>query len=217
MSVIVLMSGGPDSSTLAFHAKHQLGEDVIGLFVDSGQLFADAELAGAKTVAKALGIHLEIARLSAFRDVMIGFVPAPYVAMGGDAEALSRGGAFLPIAVACSYAVFTQSSRIQVATIAEDVEKFPAMIPFVENWNPNLRLFLSDENAGIELPFLRKRKSEVLRLGTELGVPLHATRTCQQATALHCGECSRCSSRHQAFRAAGLADPTAYTVAPGAN
>jgi 7-cyano-7-deazaguanine synthase len=210
--VVVLMSGGPDSSTLAFHAKHQLGHDVVGLFVDSGQLFADQELAGAKRVARELGIHLEIAPLGQFRQVMIGAVPPPYVAMGGDAEELVRGGAFLPMAVACSYAVFTQSPTIMVATIAEDVEKFPAMIPFVENLKPNLRLFLKDDAADIALPFVEMRKADVLRLGAQLGVPLSATRTCQRPTLLHCGECERCRSRKQAFRDAALDDATVYAA-----
>lgn len=210
VDAITLLSGGPDSSTLAFHAKHELGLDQVCLFVDSGQLFADQELAAARVVSAALGAPLEIARLSSFRDLMLGFVPPPYVAMGGDAELLKRGGAFLPLAVACSYAVFRGADKILIATIAEDVEKFPAMIPFVDNFKPNFRLFRDNEQADIVLPLAKMYKREVLQLGHRLGVPLDATRTCQQPTLDHCGSCHRCLQRMKAFADAGINDSTRY-------
>ena len=47
------------------------------------------------------------------------------------------------------------------------------------------------------------------------GVPFELTLSCmnpQSATgsALHCGACSKCRERHDAFVDAGVADPTAY-------
>jgi len=68
---------------------------------------------------------------------------------------------------------------------------------------------------AIEAPFAALHKSEVIRKGVELGVPLELTLSCMQPKdGLHCGRCSKCRERRDAFREAGVADPTAYRQAP---
>ena len=58
-------------------------------------------------------------------------------------------------------------------------------------------------------------KSEVIRLGVELGVPLELTLSCMNPQeGRHCGRCSKCRERRDAFADAGVDDPTAYAVAP---
>jgi 7-cyano-7-deazaguanine synthase len=60
-------------------------------------------------------------------------------------------------------------------------------------------------------------KSDVISLGTELGVPLELTLSCMNPhDGWHCGRCSKCRERRDAFRAAGVSDSTAYAVAPPA-
>jgi 7-cyano-7-deazaguanine synthase len=211
--VVVLLSGGPDSSTLAFWAVKQ-GYDVRGLFVNSGQYYADHELAGARAVANKLSIHLEVAELDNFRQMLIGFIPHPYTAMGGDAEVWKRGGAFLPTAVACSYAAITGCEEVLVAMISEDIELWPDARSFIANSVPNLRLITKNKDANIRLPFADKRKAQVLQLGAELGVPFERTRTCQNTTINHCGTCARCVKRASAFVEAGIEDPTTYETTP---
>jgi 7-cyano-7-deazaguanine synthase len=64
---------------------------------------------------------------------------------------------------------------------------------------------------SIEAPFARLHKSDVIRLGREIGVPLELTLSCMQSrNALHCGRCSKCRERIEAFKQAGVSDPTAY-------
>jgi 7-cyano-7-deazaguanine synthase len=68
---------------------------------------------------------------------------------------------------------------------------------------------------AVATPFLSMEKSDVIRLGVELGVPLELTLSCmnpQQGG--HCGRCSKCRERRDAFRDAGVPDPTVYTVTP---
>jgi 7-cyano-7-deazaguanine synthase len=58
-------------------------------------------------------------------------------------------------------------------------------------------------------------KADVIRLGSALGVPLELTLSCMQPRdGLHCGRCSKCRERRDAFREAGIEDPTAYAQAP---
>ncbi len=84
-----------------------------------------------------------------------------------------------------------------------------------------------DHQIEIATPFLAWEKEEVIRLAVELGVPLELTLSCmnpvfgQSATGkageagdeelpVHCGLCSKCRERRDAFQAAGVSDPTTY-------
>ena len=80
---------------------------------------------------------------------------------------------------------------------------------------------------SIVTPLATMHKDAAIRLGMELRVPLHLTLSCmnpQPASAeddgaaavadLHCGQCSKCRERRDAFRDAGVDDRTAYAVTP---
>jgi len=67
----------------------------------------------------------------------------------------------------------------------------------------------------IDTPFAALTKPDVIRIGIELGVPLAATLSCMKPQdGLHCGRCSKCRERRDAFREAGVRDDTRYSVAP---
>jgi len=60
-------------------------------------------------------------------------------------------------------------------------------------------------------PFAKLHKADVIRRGLALGVPLEATLSCMRpAGDQHCGRCSKCRERRDAFAEAGVADPTSY-------
>ena len=63
----------------------------------------------------------------------------------------------------------------------------------------------------VETPLASMRKSEVIQRGIALGVPLELTMSCMAPEGgRHCGRCSKCRERRDAFRDAGVSDPTAY-------
>lgn len=63
----------------------------------------------------------------------------------------------------------------------------------------------------VEAPFATLRKAEVIQRGVRLGVPLELTLSCMAPeSGEHCGRCSKCRERSDAFREAGVADPTFY-------
>jgi 7-cyano-7-deazaguanine synthase len=73
-----------------------------------------------------------------------------------------------------------------------------------------------DRRLEIAAPFSRLHKEDVIRLGLKLGVPLELTLSCMSPVGEeHCGRCSKCRERHDAFVSAGIADRTAYAAAPG--
>jgi 7-cyano-7-deazaguanine synthase len=64
---------------------------------------------------------------------------------------------------------------------------------------------------AIDTPLSSLHKEDVVRLGLELGVPLDRTLSCMQPRGdRHCGRCSKCRERRDAFRAAGVGDRTTY-------
>jgi 7-cyano-7-deazaguanine synthase len=68
---------------------------------------------------------------------------------------------------------------------------------------------------AVDAPFASLDKSAVVRLGLELAVPLALTLSCMNPqNGLHCGRCSKCRERRDAFSDAGITDPTVYAVAP---
>lgn len=64
---------------------------------------------------------------------------------------------------------------------------------------------------AVEAPFATMRKSEVIRRGLELGVPLELSMSCMDPKeGRHCARCSKCRERRDAFKEAGVTDPTLY-------
>ena len=74
-------------------------------------------------------------------------------------------------------------------------------------------------DVRIAAPFRALGKAEVVARGQSLGVPFELTLSCMSpvsdgASAVHCGRCSKCRERLQAFDEAGLADPARYAFRP---
>lgn len=70
-----------------------------------------------------------------------------------------------------------------------------------------------DATLVVEAPFRHLHKRDVVRRGVALGVPLHLSLSCMAPReGVHCGACSKCRERHDAFLEAGIDDPTRYLV-----
>jgi 7-cyano-7-deazaguanine synthase len=68
-------------------------------------------------------------------------------------------------------------------------------------------------DVAIDAPLSSYHKEDVIRLGVELGVPLELSLSCMNPSGDgHCGACSKCRERRDAFAAAGIADPTRYAI-----
>jgi 7-cyano-7-deazaguanine synthase len=73
-----------------------------------------------------------------------------------------------------------------------------------------------DQSIAVDAPFLTWQKEDVIRRGRALGVPMELTLSCMNPVAraddaaLHCGQCSKCRERRDAFTAIGEADPAGY-------
>lgn len=66
------------------------------------------------------------------------------------------------------------------------------------------------EGITLESPYTDITKSEIAARGGRLGIDYSHTYSCYKGGKLHCGRCGTCTERRQAFRDAGLPDPTPY-------
>lgn len=62
----------------------------------------------------------------------------------------------------------------------------------------------------IKAPFVNYSKTDILRLGLELGVDYSQTWSCYEGQAVSCGRCPTCAERLQAFANVGIPDPLPY-------
>lgn len=67
-----------------------------------------------------------------------------------------------------------------------------------------------EKRIRIETPLIAMRKAEIVRLGLELGAPLHLTWSCYQGERVACGVCDSCVLRLRAFAEAGQPDRIPY-------
>jgi 7-cyano-7-deazaguanine synthase len=102
-------------------------------------------------------------------------------------------------------------SRLVLGTLGHN--PFPDATPtFRAAMARALSLGLAHE-LQVEAPYADLAKADVIRRGAELGVPFELTLSCMQPrepAMVHCGRCSKCRERHDAFVEAGVVDPTTY-------
>jgi 7-cyano-7-deazaguanine synthase len=218
--VVVLLSGGLDSATVLAAAK-SAGYASHAIAFDYGQKHR-AELFAAARVAEAQGAEsFRIIRLdagafsgSALTDDDLAVpesptegIPITYVP--------ARNTIFLAHALGMAEAL--GATDLALGVNAVDYSGYPDCRPaFIDAFEAlaNLATKVGVESGALRVhaPLLMLTKAEIIRWGTELGVPYHLTVSCYQATeaGLACGRCDSCRLRREGFAAAGVPDPTPY-------
>ena len=68
----------------------------------------------------------------------------------------------------------------------------------------------TEKNIEVVSPFCNLTKTDICKLGNELGVDFSLTYSCYKGHEKHCGKCGTCTERIEAFKNAGVKDPTEY-------
>ncbi len=125
-----------------------------------------------------------------------------------DEDVYIEGRNIVLLSKAAVYMARAGLDRVLMGTLAGN--PFPDATPeFFAAIGRALSLGLSSPIA-IDAPFASMHKAEVIRLGQALGVPLSLSLSCMQPNdGRHCGACSKCRERADAFREAGVTDPAA--------
>ena len=209
---VVVLSGGPDSATVAYWAQKQ-GYQIYPITFKYGQI-AVKETESAQKIAQSLGTTTKIIDLSALKDIFSGVTSLCNTDIPLTAEFSQpiivpfRNAIFLSAAVA--YAVTVGANKIFYGAQGSDEPFYPdCRREFYEAFEKAARLGTC-EDISIEAPFSNMKKSEVIKIGADLGVPLQLTWSCYLDGAKHCGKCESCVNRKKAFKEAGVPDTTKY-------
>jgi 7-cyano-7-deazaguanine synthase len=216
---VCLLSGGMDSTTLAYLAKDE-GYAIIGLHISYGQRTENRERECARRIARRLEAagyyettldHLRFAGVSSLTDHAIGVadyepgrtgIPITYVPFR-NANLLS---------IATSLAESRGAEAVFIGVQSSDYAGYPDCRPeFIEAFQRVIDLGTAGETGiTLETPFVRLNKTEIVRTGTRLGVPYEDTWSCYRSEGPACGRCDSCHYRLAAFAEAGVKDPIEY-------
>ena len=221
----VLLSGGLDSAVLlaavAAAARGRAADvRVVPIYVSVGLAWETEERA---IVARLLATDAfrDVQPVATLRFDMGDVYPPTHWAMRGEAPGFDtpdedvylEGRNVVLLSKAAVFMARAGLTRVSIGPLAGN--PFPDATPeFFAAMGRALSLGLGT-TIDIAAPFRDQHKSDVIALGRSLGVPLAMTLSCMQpAGGLHCGRCSKCRERRDAFREAGVDDPTEYAVAP---
>ncbi|MBN2507048.1 MAG: 7-cyano-7-deazaguanine synthase QueC [Verrucomicrobia bacterium] len=219
MRVVVLVSGGMDS-VVALYAARERHEVVGALSFWYGAKHHPKELPFAAWHCERLGVPHRVITLefvaALFRsDLLESGGPIP----DGHYEEQTMKRTVVPfrngilLSVAAGYAESIAAQGVVIAAHAGDHAIYP------DCRKDFMRAMAGAIRAGtygrVEVlrPFLRLTKGQIAARGRELGVDFARTWSCYKGGDAHCGTCGTCVERREAFREAGLPDPTSYASA----
>jgi 7-cyano-7-deazaguanine synthase len=200
--------------------------DVYAVHFSYGQRTEAREQRSAEAVAKLVGIcellHLKIdifRRIggSALTDALISVPNAPEEdsAIGKEIPVTYvpfRNAHFLSAAV--SWAEVLGAKKVFIGAVEQDSSGYPDCRPaYYEAFNQLIRMGTKDGDIAVVTPLIQLKKSEIVRLGVELGAPLHVSWSCYSGETEACGVCESCVLRLRAFSEARAVDPIPYANA----
>jgi len=215
MSTAVLLSGGLDSAVLV--ADEASRGEVQPIYVSVGLAWEDGERAAVERLLAASPFRDRMRRLAALSVDMRDVYAANHWAVEGrppsyhtpDEDVYLPGRNVVLFGKAGVFCAAAAIARLVIGTLEHN--PFPDATPqFREAMQRALSLGLAHE-LSIEAPFAGMSKADVIRRGVSLGVPFELSLSCMSPRGtIHCGTCSKCRERHDAFLEAGIADPTEY-------
>jgi 7-cyano-7-deazaguanine synthase len=223
LKAVILLSGGLDSSTVLYQAKAD-GCECYALSFDYQQRHR-RELQSAQAIAQSAGVkehrvvsfdlrqwggsaltdnsldlpeHRSLEEMS--QNIPITYVPA-------------RNTIFLSFGL--SYAEAIGAQRVYVGVNALDYSGYPDCRPdYIQAMEKVFELGTKQGREGelieIVTPLINLKKTAIIELGNQLGVPWNQTWSCYAGGDVACGVCDSCQLRLAAFSELGLEDPVSY-------
>lgn len=211
-SYVTILSGGLDSSVLAYHL-HSEGMKQVCLTFDYGQRHI-REIVSAKQIAKYLKVEHQIIDISGIKSLLSGSsltddIDVPY----GHYQSETMKQTVVPnrnaimLSLAYAKAISIGADFVSYAAHSGDHYIYPDCRPaFVLKLQKALQSG-NDSSIRIDTPFIYKTKTEIVQLGLELRVPFQNTWTCYVGGTEPCGKCGACIERAEAFDLVHTPDP----------
>jgi 7-cyano-7-deazaguanine synthase len=229
----VLVSGGLDSAVLL--VEEATRGEVQPVYVSSGLAWEDAErttlallLASPEMPATRPLASLTLDMRDVYGGTHWAVQGAPPAYNTADEEVYLPGRNIVLLGKAGVLCAIAGIERLVMGSLAHN--PFPDATPVFRS---AMGVALSEGLGAplrVDAPYAEVSKAEVIRRGARLGLPFELTLSCmspvlppqvlppqvlpsaeaQDGLPLHCGTCSKCRERHDAFVESGISDPTRY-------
>lgn len=212
------LSGGLDSSTLAFKLKDE-GFSLSLLSFDYGQKHKK-ELFYAERVARILGATHTVVDLSSI-TYLIGTassltskraIPEGHYSEDNMASTVVPNRNAIMLAIAFAHASSIGAAVVASGIHAGDHAQYPDCRPeFTHAFElMEMKSLQGLHRPELVSPFVHITKTEIARIAGKLGVPVEQTWSCYKGGLNHCGRCGTCVERMEALHDAGVEDKTIY-------
>lgn len=216
-SVIAIVSGGLDSTVMLQWAVSR-GSVVEVVTFDYGQRHR-REIDSARCAASRLGLRHDVVDLSFLGALyrggggaLLGDVAVPdghYADESMKATVVPNRNAIM-LSIAVGVAIARKAPMVAYAAHAGDHAIYPDCRPVFASAMDVVARLADWHEVGIERPFVAMTKAQIVRIGSDLSVPMHQTWSCYKGGDVHCGTCGTCVERREAFAVAGVEDLTVY-------
>lgn len=214
---VVLLSGGMDSSVLLGHLLSRSAQ-CRALSILYGQRHK-TELEAAARIARYYNVPHTIVDLSALLPVLKGSsqtdsgveVPHGHYADESMKVTVVPNRNMMLLSIAIAEAISNECNAVAYAAHAGDHAIYPDCRPDFANAMSTAAAFCHYTPVYLMRPFIGMTKANIAHRGHEIGVPLELTYSCYEGKPeVHCGKCGTCVERREAFKLAGVTDPTTY-------
>ena len=224
LKAVILSSGGLDSTTCLAIAVDKFGkENVSTVSIFYGQRHA-RELSCARAVAEFYGVsHYEFDAAEIMKNSSSALLNSSTKSLehSSYAEQIKnnprvetyvpfRNGLMLSMAASFADGLYNGAEvELYIGVHQDDtaVNAYPdCSEKFIKAMSDAIEIGTYGK-IKIVAPFLGKTKADVVKIGTNLGVPYELTWSCYERGDKPCGRCATCIDRAKAFAANGLTDP----------
>ena len=215
---VCLLSGGPDSSTLAYYLKKE-GYEVHTITFDFSSKEGKVESDKSKKISDIIAASHKIVDLKKSLENIYdiqGTNGIDFFLDNGGYSPIKPAGRIIELSLAASYSMEIGCSEIFYGVHKDDAIDKDNKIEFLSFLSKAISIE-TGKPFSIEVPFLNKTKSEIVALGKTLDVPFEDTWSCTANNneyfngRTHCGKCDSCIHRKEAFESNNLSDPVSYS------
>jgi len=182
--ITVLASGGLDSTAcLAYYVAE--GYTVHGLWIDYGQIAAQAEESAVEQITDYYNVPLQKIRTTGINWPTLGN------------ELFEFRGRNLTL-VSLAFNTALAKPGLIALGIHQGTDFADCTDTFVKQLN-SLLLFLSDSSLRLDCPFLQWSKLDIARYAVAQSVPIDLTYSCEKGLRPPCKECVKCRDTQAIF------------------
>lgn len=207
-----------DSTVLLYQLVMAHGaKNVLAISFNYQSKHNDQEFLRAKATCKKLGVqHRRIGLASVAKHLKSnllksgGKIPEGHYAEETMKKTVVPFRNGIMLAIACGIAESFGATRVAIGNHAGDHAIYPdCRATFISAMNEAMA-YGTYLGVNIFSPFKGITKTDIARIGHNLKVDWEKTYSCYNGGKVHCGKCSTCFERREAFHDAEVKDPTKY-------